>query len=384
LTLPAFLCSLAPGQVKLGHQAGRTASNQLPAAQPRDRGAQAEENPVAPVTSVDRDREPPQPSLDPLFRLLQADLDGVNRLILERMASPVALIPQLAGHIISAGGKRLRPLLTLGCARLCGYRGDRHIALAAAVEFIHTATLLHDDVVDASGLRRGRDTANAVWGNKLAVLVGDFLFARSFQLMVEDGSLRVLEILSRTAAVIAEGEVHQLITANDTATTEAAYLEVIEAKTAALFAAASRIGAVLGERPAAEEEALERFGRNLGIAYQLVDDLLDYAACESELGKSIGDDFRDGKITLPILIALARGDAEERGFWRRTLETGEQRPGDLERAMRLLDRRGALVETSARARAYAAAAAEALAPFPDGPLRRALAETAAFAAARGF
>src|SRR5690242_3220190 len=206
----------------------------------------------------------------------------VNALILDRMQSPVALIPQLAGHIIAAGGKRLRPMLTLETARLCGYRGRRHVALAAAVEFIHTATLLHDDVVDESDLRRGRDTANAVWGNKPAVLVGDFLFARSFQLMVEVGSLRVLDILSRAAAVIAEGEVHQLITANDTTTDEAAYLEVIEAKTAALFAAASRIGAVLARRSPEEEAALERFGRNLGIAYQLVDDMLDFSARESE------------------------------------------------------------------------------------------------------
>jgi octaprenyl-diphosphate synthase len=324
------------------------------------------------------------PSLDPLFRLLAPDLARVNQLIVSRMHSPVALIPQLAGHIVSAGGKRLRPMLTLGCARLCGYQGERHLALAAAVEFIHTATLLHDDVVDSSDLRRGRDTANAVWGNKPAVLVGDFLFARSFELMVEDGSLRVLEILSRAAAVIAEGEVGQLVTANDTTTTEAAYLEVIEAKTAALFAAASRIGAVVAERPAAEEEALERFGRNLGIAFQLIDDMLDFSARQSELGKTVGDDFRDGKITLPILIAFARGDAEEREFWRRTLEECDQRPGDLERAMHLVEQSGALAETLRRAKTYADEAAAALAGFPDGNLRRALIEATEFATARGF
>jgi octaprenyl-diphosphate synthase len=308
----------------------------------------------------------------------------VNRLIVARMHSPVALIPQLAGHIVSAGGKRLRPMLTLAAARLCGYQGDRHLALAAVVEFIHTATLLHDDVVDDSDLRRGRDTANAVWGNKPAILVGDFLFSRSFELMVEDGSLRVLEILSHAAAVIAEGEVKQLVTANDTTTTEADYLEVIEAKTAALFAAASRIGAVVAERPLAEEQALERFGRNLGIAYQLIDDMLDFSARESELGKSVGDDFRDGKITLPILIAIARGDAEEQAFWRRTLEDGEQGPGDLDRAISLVDRRGALTETRARARRYAAAAAEALLTFPDNAVREALLETVRFATARSF
>ena len=340
---------------------------------------------MARVTSVDRNRgAAAAPSLDPLLQLLASDLAQVNKLIVARMHSPVTLIPQLAGHIISAGGKRLRPLLTLGSARLCGYDGDRHIALAAAVEFIHTATLLHDDVVDESALRRGRDTANSVWGNKPAVLVGDFLFARAFELMVEDGSLRVLDILSRAAAVIAEGEVAQLVTANDTSTTEGAHLAVIEAKTAALFAAASRIGAVVAARPGAEEDALERFGRNLGIAYQLIDDMLDFSARQSELGKTVGDDFRDGKITLPILVAFARGDAEERAFWRRTLEDGEQQPGDLEWAMQLVERRGGLTETLQRARGYADEAAAALAEFPDGPMRRALVETAAFTTARGF
>src|SRR5947209_13589986 len=280
------------------------------------------------------------------------------------MHSPVALIPQLAGHIVSAGGKRLRPLLTLACARLCGYGGERHVALAAAVEFIHTATLLHDDVVDASDLRRGRDTANAVWGNKPAVLVGDFLFARAFELMVEDGSLRILDILSRAAAVIAEGEVGQLLTANDTTTTEAAYLEVIEAKTAALFAAASRIGAVIAERPPAEEEALERFGRNLGIAYQLIDDMLDFSARQSEFGKAVGDDFRDGKLTLPILIAFARGDSEERAFWRRTLEDGGQSTGDPDGAIRLAERPAARAAPLLPARLYAAAPARARPPCP--------------------
>ena len=339
---------------------------------------------MAPVTIPDRKYERQPPSLEPLFQLLKPDLERVNQLIVERMHSPVSLVAELAGHIVSAGGKRLRPMLTLACARLCGYQGHRHIALAAVVEFIHTATLLHDDVVDDSRLRRGRDTANAIWGNKPPVLVGDFLFARSFQLMVEDGSLKVLEILSHAAAVIAEGEVHQLMTANDTSTSEAAYLEVIEAKTAALFAAASRVGAVLAERPLPEEEAIERFGRHLGIAYQLVDDVLDFTAEQAELGKTLGDDFRDGKITLPILIAFARGDAEERAFWRRTLEDGEQRAGDLDRAVRLLDRHGALTETVARARVHATNAIEALSMFPDGPVRQALVEVASFAVERGF
>ncbi len=339
---------------------------------------------MARAAGVEQMREAPTPSLEPLSRLLQADLEAVNRLIVERMHSPVALIPQLAGHIVAGGGKRLRPMLTLGCARMCGYCGDRHVALAAAVEFIHTATLLHDDVVDASDLRRGRDTANAVWGNKPAVLVGDFLFSRSFELMVADGSLRVLEILARASSVIAEGEVLQLMTTGNTAATESDYLAVIQSKTAELFAAACRIGAVLTERPPDMEEALDRFGRNLGTAFQLVDDMLDFSARQSETGKSVGDDFRDGKMTLPVLLAFARGDAEERAFWRRTLEELDQQPGDLERAIHLVECRGALAETLARARTYAAAAVEALAPFADGPERRALAAAAAFAGDRSF
>jgi octaprenyl-diphosphate synthase len=337
---------------------------------------------VALGTGVDRVAAVHKPSLDPLSHLLGSDLEHVNRLIVDRMQSPVALIPQLAGHLVASGGKRLRPMLTLGCARLCGYRGRRQIALAAAVEFIHTATLLHDDVVDASDLRRGRDTANAVWGNKPAILVGDFLFSRSFELMVADGSLRILEILSHASSIIAEGEVLQLMTQNNTQTTEAAYLEVIQAKTAELFAAASRIGAVLAERPQAEEEALDRFGRNLGIAFQLVDDMLDFSACATELGKSIGDDFRDGKVTLPILVALARGDDEDREFWRRTLEEMDQRAGDLDHALQLVDRHGALAETLSRARSYAAVAIDSLSIFADGTERRALIEAARFATER--
>jgi octaprenyl-diphosphate synthase len=337
---------------------------------------------VALGPDVDRLWAGRKPSLDPLSRLLGSDLDRVNRLIVERMQSPVALIPQLAGHIVASGGKRLRPMLTLGCARLCGYSGSRHIGLAAAVEFIHTATLLHDDVVDASDLRRGRDTANAVWGNKPAILVGDFLFSRSFELMVADGSLRILEILSRASSIIAEGEVLQLMTQSDLQTTEASYLEVIGAKTAELFAAASRISAVLAGRPREEEEALDRFGRNLGTAFQLVDDMLDFSAQQAELGKSIGDDFRDGKITLPILVAFARGDNEERAFWRRALEDMDQRAGDLEQAIELVERHGALAETLARAHAYAMTAIDALSIFDDGIERCALIEAAAFATER--
>ena len=332
-----------------------------------------------------RDETAKQPAtLDRLTALLRLDLDRVNALIIERMQSPVALIPQLAGHIIAAGGKRLRPMLTLATARMCGYRGNRHVALAAAVEFIHTATLLHDDVVDASDLRRGLATANAVWGNKSSVLVGDFLFSRAFQLMVEDGSLKVLDILSSASAVIAEGEVLQLVTSNDLETTEQAYLDVISAKTAQLFAAASRIGAILGERPAAEEEALEAYGRNLGIAFQLVDDMLDYSARQIELGKTVGDDFREGKITLPVVLALRATGEAERSYWHRTLEELDQREGDLEHAIELMMRHGTLLATLERARHYGEAARRALQPFRDGPEKRALDEAIDFCLARGY
>lgn len=324
------------------------------------------------------------PTLDRLTALLKTDLDRVNALIIERMQSPVALIPQLAGHLVAAGGKRLRPMLTLATARMCGYRGQRHLALAAAVEFIHTATLLHDDVVDASDLRRGLATANAVWGNKSSVLVGDFLFSRAFQLMVEDGSLRVLQILSEASAVIAEGEVLQLVTSNDTETTEDAYLTVVGAKTAQLFEAASRLGAVLGDRPAAEEEALQAYGRNLGIAFQLVDDMLDYSARQTELGKTVGDDFREGKITLPVVLALREGGELERVFWRRTLEDLEQREGDLDHAVELMTHHGTLRATLDRARQYGEAARRCLGLFRDGPERRALDAVIDFCLARGY
>ncbi|MCH8237662.1 MAG: polyprenyl synthetase family protein, partial [Proteobacteria bacterium] len=290
-----------------------------------------------------------KPSLDSLSELVADDIKAVNQLIVQRMASPVTMIPELAGHIVAAGGKRLRPMLTLASARMCGYSGTRHLALAACIEFIHTATLLHDDVVDESDLRRGLASANAVWGNKASVLVGDFLFSRSFELMVEDGSLMVLGILSNTSAVIAEGEVMQLVTTNDTETGETAYLEVIKAKTAKLFSAACRIGAVVAERPRIEEEALETFGMNLGIAFQMIDDVLDYSAKQATLGKSIGDDFKEGKITLPVILAFRRGDDEDRTFWRRTLEDLAQKEGDLEHALHMMEKHKALEDTVERA-----------------------------------
>ncbi len=326
----------------------------------------------------------PRDGLERLSDLAGEDLKAVNGIILERMRSEVELIPQLAGHIIAAGGKRLRPLLTLASARLCRYRGHRHLALAASVEFIHTATLLHDDVVDESDLRRGLATANAVWGNKSSVLVGDFLFSRAFQLMVADGSLDVLRILSDASAVIAEGEVLQLITSNDTETSEQDYHQVISAKTAALFAAACRIGAVVAGRPERDELALERYGRSFGIAFQLVDDVLDYSARQAELGKAIGDDFREGKITLPVVLAFQRGDKAERAFWRRCLENLKQDDRDLDRALGLLARHGALDDCMARARRYGADARAALGIFADSPARRALTEVVDFCIDRAY
>ena len=335
-------------------------------------------------------------ALSALISLVDEDLEACNRVIVERMDSPVALIPQLAAHIVAAGGKRLRPLLTLAAARLCGYpesrhpntqqpnnqHGARHIDLAACVEFIHTATLLHDDVVDESQLRRGLASANAVFGNKASVLVGDFLFARAFQLMVDDGSLRVLAILSKAAATIAEGEVLQLVTQNDLSTTEARYLEVIQGKTAALFAAACQIGAVVASRPDREEAALAEYGMKLGIAFQLVDDALDYVADQATLGKTIGDDFREGKITLPVLAAFLAGNDLERAFWRRTIEQLQQTESDLDRAMTLIAGHGAVGITLDRAQRFVQEAKVALLVFPDSPIRRALADVADYTVQR--
>jgi len=338
---------------------------------------------LADILPLKGTRETRATILDPLQDLVTADIAKVNKVIVERMHSRVELIPQLAGHIIASGGKRLRPMLTLASAQLCGYAGDRHVHLAACVEFIHTATLLHDDVVDESDLRRGAATANAVWGNQASVLVGDFLFSRAFQLMVEDGSLRVLGILSHAASVIAEGEVMQLATVNNTTTSEEAYLEVITAKTAALFSAACLIGAVLGERPRVEEEALEIYGKNVGIAYQLVDDVLDYSARQVTLGKTVGDDFREGKITLPVVLAFRRGNSDERAFWQRTLERGAVKPGDFEHAVALMERHGSLRDTIARAGHYGAMAGDALGIFADGEAKRTLDGVINFCIERG-
>jgi octaprenyl-diphosphate synthase len=336
---------------------------------------------AATVTPIHRTSAP---SLDPMIQLVAADMNQVNSVILTRMQSDVPLIPELAGHLIAGGGKRMRPMLTLACSRLLDYQGTRQHKLAAAVEFIHTATLLHDDVVDGSGLRRGRRTANIIWGNPASVLVGDFLFSRAFELMVEDGSLRVLRILSHASAVIAEGEVNQLTAQRRIETSEQRYLDIIGAKTAALFDAACRIAAVVAERDEACEEALAAYGRNLGVAFQLVDDAIDYASDDKTMGKDTGDDFRDGKVTLPVILAHARGSDADRRFWREAMEGHRAGEADLAHATTLLRETDAIADTLERARLYGQRAIDALAGIGGGQARTALAEAVEFAVARAY
>ncbi|MFZ5748877.1 MAG: polyprenyl synthetase family protein [Pseudomonadota bacterium] len=325
-----------------------------------------------------------EPSLEPMMALVANDLNLVNAVILDRMQSEIPLIPELAGHLIAGGGKRMRPMLTLASARLLDYSGARHHKLAAAVEFIHTATLLHDDVVDNSDLRRGRRTANIIWGNPASVLVGDFLFSRSFELMVEDGSLKVLKILSNASAVIAEGEVNQLTAARRIDISEERYLDIIGAKTAALFAAACRIAAVVAERPEAEELALDAYGRNLGIAFQLVDDAIDYISDATTMGKDAGDDFREGKMTLPVILAHARGSDTERAFWRAAVAGDRSSDADFVEAIRLVQATRAVDDTLARARHYGQRAIDALGIFAPGAARDAMVQAVEFAVARAY
>jgi octaprenyl-diphosphate synthase len=339
------------------------------------------------VTGGQDIREKTDPGISPVERLhalVGADMGAADRLIHARMTSGVALIPDLARHLIDSGGKRLRPLLTLAAARAGGYRGEHHVRLAAAVEFIHTATLLHDDVVDESSLRRGKVSANLMWGNKPSVLVGDFLFSRAFQLMVETGNLAVLDILAGAAAIIAEGEVMQLKSTNDLSVTEAHYLSVVSAKTAALFAAAAESGALLSGQDAAFVSGLRAYGDNLGIAFQLVDDALDYSGRQALMGKTVGDDFREAKMTLPIILAHARSAEGDRPFWKRVIETGNQTEADLDRAITLIEQTGAMQETMNRARRYADAAKAALAVMPDSDIKRALADIADFCVERAY
>lgn len=319
---------------------------------------------------------------DRLAAELAEEMEAVNVLIRERMASEHApRIPEVTAHLVEAGGKRLRPMMTLAAAKMCGYDGPYHIHLAATVEFIHTATLLHDDVVDESRQRRGRPTANLLWDNTSSVLVGDYLFARSFQLMVETGSLRVLDILANASATIAEGEVLQLTAASNLATTEAIYLQVVRGKTAALFSAAMEVGGVIADVPEDRVKALFAYGDALGVAFQIVDDLLDYRGTDAT-GKNVGDDFRERKLTLPVIKAIALADAEERAFWERTIAKGKQADGDLETAMAILARQGTLETTRGAALAWSEKAKAALAPLPDHPIKAMLVDLADYVVAR--
>jgi octaprenyl-diphosphate synthase len=334
------------------------------------------------VVALDEAQGPPSQGLQPLLDLVADDMAEVNRIILDKAVSNVELIPELAHHLIDSGGKRLRPMLTIAAAKLSGYAGTGHVRLAAAVEFMHTATLLHDDVVDDSDVRRGKASARLIWGNQASVLVGDFLLGQAFRMMVEVGSLPALKILSNAAAVIAEGEVMQLAAAKETATGEDAYLAIVTAKTAALFSAATEVGPAIAARPAIEQAALRAYGLNLGIAFQLIDDALDYAGESDRLGKSTGDDFREGKITLPVILCIAHGSDRERAFWTRTLSDGRIEDGDFEQAVEIMARHGAIAATIERARRYGALARDALTPLPQGPPRRALGEVVEFCVTR--
>ena len=321
-------------------------------------------------------------SIAPLVHVTAAGMERVNRLVVERTSSDVALIPQVARYLIDSGGKRLRPMLTIASAQACGYRGDGEVKLAASVEFMHTATLFHDDVVDESDTRRGKRTARLVWGNQESVLVGDFLLGQAFRMMVEVGSLEALEVLSAAASTIAEGEVMQLTTAKNTETTEDEYLDVIRAKTAVLFSAAAEVGSIVAGGDRGVRAAFRSYGANLGIAFQLIDDALDYGGQSPTLGKEVGDDLREGKVTLPVVLAYRRGTKEDREFWRRTLVRGEIADGDLARAVGLLERTRALRDTVERARHYGAMARDALAPLPDEPFKSALLNAVDFCIAR--
>jgi len=327
---------------------------------------------------------PHPPLLDRLAELVAPDMERVNAAIVARTGSDVAMIPEVANHLISSGGKRLRPMLTLAMARLAGYGGDGHIKLAAAVEFMHTATLLHDDVVDESDMRRGKLAARMLWGNEASVLVGDFLLGQAFRMMVEVGNVHALDILSSAATVIAEGEVMQLGASKNTATNEDEYMAVIRAKTAELFAAACEVGPALAAKEKAEQAACRSFGLNLGIAFQLIDDALDYGGKSAKLGKNVGDDFREGKITLPVVLSFRRGNAEEREFWNRTLGRGDIRDDDLDTAIRLMAEHRAIDDTVGRARHYGAIANDALALVPRSEVKTALEETVAFCIGRAF
>jgi octaprenyl-diphosphate synthase len=336
---------------------------------------------VGVVISLDENKKP-KASVKPLVDLTKADMDLVNKLILSKAGSDVEMIPEVAEHLISSGGKRLRPMLTIAAANMLGYKGDGHIQLATSVEFMHTATLLHDDVVDESDLRRGKSTARMIWGNQASVLVGDFLLGQAFKMMVDVGSIDALDVLSTSACVIAEGEVLQLSVAKNMETTEDDYLQVIRAKTAALFSAAAEVGPIIAESSKAERDALKSFGMNLGLAFQMIDDALDYGGSADDLGKNTGDDFREGKITLPVILAYRRGDDEERLFWKSAIEDGKTDDAALVRATELIAKYSGIEDTIARAEHYSSMARDALAPLPSSPEKAALLEVVDFCLAR--
>ncbi len=313
-----------------------------------------------------------QATIAPLVDLTRPDMGRVNELILSKAGSDVEMIPEIANHLISSGGKRLRPMITIAAAQLFGYTGDLHVKLAASVEFMHTATLLHDDVVDESGMRRGKRTARMIWGNQASVLVGDFLLGQAFRMMVEVGSLEALDILSAAATVIAEGEVMQLGVAKNLETTEDEYLQVIRAKTAALFSAAAEVGPVIANDSRSDRAAMRSYGTNLGLAFQLIDDALDYGGNAQQLGKNVGDDFREGKVTLPVILSYRRGSSDDRAFWKRAIESGESGEAELKHALSLMVRSGSIADTVARARHFGGIARDALAPLPKSAHKSAL------------
>ncbi|WP_439273632.1 polyprenyl synthetase family protein [Pseudochrobactrum sp. HB0163] len=323
-----------------------------------------------------------QASIQKLIDLTRADMGRVNALILSKAGSDVEMIPEVANHLISSGGKRLRPMMTLAAAKMFGYEGEGHVQLATSVEFMHTATLLHDDVVDESDLRRGKSTARMIWGNQASVLVGDFLLGQAFKMMVDVGSLEALDVLATSAAVIAEGEVMQLAAAKNMETTEDEYLAVIKAKTAALFSAAAEVGPIIAGAGRSDRSGLRSYGLNLGLAFQLIDDALDYGGTAADLGKNVGDDFREGKITMPLLLSYRRGSDEERAFWKSAIEQGNNDDEALQKAIGLMTRHGAIADTVQRARHFGEIARDALAPLPQTAQKDALIDVIDFCISR--
>jgi octaprenyl-diphosphate synthase len=319
-------------------------------------------------------------TFDAVSALARDDMQAVDRLITTSLETDVALVSQVSRYIVSSGGKRLRPLIVLLAARAFGYDGEQHVRAAAIIEFIHTATLLHDDVVDSSSRRRGQDSANAVFGNQASVLVGDFLYSRAFQMMVDIGSMRVMQILADATNTIAAGEVLQLMNVHDPDTTEDAYRQVIYRKTARLFEAGAQIAAVLTKRPDAEEAAMIEYGRNLGMAFQLVDDALDYDASPEELGKNLGDDLAEGKATLPLIRAMQQGNPAEREVIRNAILEGGL--DDLKTVRSVIESTGALQYTAARAQEAADVAVGALSEIPDSDYKQALVAIAEFSVRR--